>query len=415
MAWNEAQKYKTRKGIFLYVEKLRAVLQKDVTTALSNLDKVAERYGADHSNLTEVQFWFKATIRSFFALIEGTNFATRKCVVLFGPPLGIDLTTRERAKLAERRYDKANDQLLRKYRRIPPELGVKLSFRYYPQLFGASFSLDTGGQDWVGLKTLVKARNKITHPRTFHDLLPYEALWALRPTLIWYLDESFDLFLTCARALGGDLPDPEEREWKRFREKELPAIPEFDKETEAQISSVAASSINYTTSLLKLLGEEVDQATSLVQATNPISEFGQFAIRNYMGALFAVAEGRQSAARFFIEAAISRGEISDAVDLSGCDSGELPEGLTATFHLFSELFGTGYRLPQRGKEWEGFLKAHAVRNRITHPQRAEDLKITLPEFQQALNGSAWLIHTLKCLIVDEGKLQSLARPGSSED
>ncbi|MFY9826241.1 MAG: hypothetical protein WAM82_33055 [Thermoanaerobaculia bacterium] len=131
-------------------------------------------------------------------------------------------------------------------------------------------------------------------------------------------------------------------------------------------------------------------------------------MRNYVRTLFSVAEGMESAACFFLKAAAERGEVTLPLGSPETDSGSLPDRLIATFNLYSELFGTGYRLPQSGKQWEGFLVAHVARNRLTHPKTAEDLGVSIQEYIQCLEGNRWLTYVYDSLRLDTDKMLRFA-------
>src|SRR5215203_2785644 len=93
------------------ITKIGTVLLKDVeisTNELSMLMKLAEGGPLDVKKAT---FWIKTVIRSILGLMDGLSFAMRGTVLQNAKDVGLTLTTKERARLQERRYDPKTDSV----------------------------------------------------------------------------------------------------------------------------------------------------------------------------------------------------------------------------------------------------------------------------------------------------------------
>lgn len=67
----------------------------------------------------------------------------------------------------------------------------------------------------------------------------------------------------------------------------------------------------------------------------------------------------------------------------------LPDNLRFTFGVIERYFGPGPELGVGTVRWERFLKAHAVRNRITHPKKEGDFQIADDEIGNCKKTTAW--------------------------
>jgi hypothetical protein len=54
----------------------------------------------------------------------------------------------------------------------------------------------------------------------------------------------------------------------------------------------------------------------------------------------------------------------------------LAENLRYSFRIDAKVHGREYKFETQGHEWESFLKAIAIRHRITHPKQFEDFEIS---------------------------------------
>jgi len=69
----------------------------------------------------------------------------------------------------------------------------------------------------------------------------------------------------------------------------------------------------------------------------------------------------------------------------------LPENLRFSFRVDAKVHGREYKLETSGRGWESFLKALAVRHRITHPKQFEDFEITDEEVARVNDTLEWYL------------------------
>ena len=67
----------------------------------------------------------------------------------------------------------------------------------------------------------------------------------------------------------------------------------------------------------------------------------------------------------------------------------LPDNLRFTFRVIQKYFGPGPDLGVGTVVWDGFLAAHSLRNRITHPKIQGDFQITDDEIRNCKKVTAW--------------------------
>lgn len=134
------------------------------------------------------QFWARATLRSFFSLLEAITFEMRLILRQAVAARLSDMSPSEISLLSDSSFelDGAGRPVSRP-RFIPIERNLRFAFPRYARLFGATTSLDTGGQGWEKLSQTIKVRNRITHPKSPEDLdlTPDEIMTAMH-AITWY-------------------------------------------------------------------------------------------------------------------------------------------------------------------------------------------------------------------------------------
>jgi len=65
-----------------------------------------------------------------------------------------------------------------------------------------------------------------------------------------------------------------------------------------------------------------------------------------------------------------------------------------SLRVHSQLQGIDYKL-EKNENWQSFLVAISVRNRLTHPKSAEDLMLTRKDFKLAFKGCLWALNCIK--------------------
>src|SRR3982750_4311839 len=163
-------------------------LQVDVTLAQEKLVPIVLAVNSGNGDPKAVAFWTRTTIRCFLGFLDGLSFAMRQAVRRCAKDAGITLTYKEQENLKDTH--------------LPTLDSLKLACRTFPGLFGSDYSLNTTGNEWLGLHRIVKVRKRFTHPKVFEDLAIHPALPVLLPTIIWTRREIMILFSDIEQRLG---------------------------------------------------------------------------------------------------------------------------------------------------------------------------------------------------------------------
>jgi hypothetical protein len=148
------------------------------------------------------QFARRTLVRTLFAFIEGlTNQLSSVAAASAPTDTGI-FSPGELAALREESYE-VNDQgeVETRSARISFKRRIRLAFRSYPRIHGASFNPDLGGQGWSALLDAVRIRDRLTHPKGEADLSLSDGDLTLVATASeWYQDTIVALLKECQRA-----------------------------------------------------------------------------------------------------------------------------------------------------------------------------------------------------------------------
>jgi len=205
------------------LSRLSGVLHLDTQIAMDEMIRLVHDYNRGLASGEDVIFWVKVTIRSFMAQVDGLGYAMRRAVLQNAAKCSLSLTVKERARLSERKYDAVSDTILDQPAHLSTEEGIKVAFRYFPQLFGVNKVLDTSGEEWRGFKRVSAVRNKLTHPEIPEHLVPVNALPALHPTLLWFYSQLLELFVDIVSRSGmASVPSFPIGEIPKFREVDFP-------------------------------------------------------------------------------------------------------------------------------------------------------------------------------------------------
>lgn len=68
------------------------------------------------------------------------------------------------------------------------------------------------------------------------------------------------------------------------------------------------------------------------------------------------------------------------------------EGVKFAFKMMSKVSRNGFELNCSGKEWQEFIAATEIRDRLMHPKTAKDLIINDVELALVANATAWLVN-----------------------
>jgi hypothetical protein len=309
--------------------------------------------------------------------VDGLGYALRRAVLRNADSCGLNLTTKKRAELSEKAYDPSSGTIGDKQKNLSTLDSIKLGVSYFSQLFGKEFKLDTGGEEWRGFDRIVRVRHKFTHPASVEDLHVINAIPALVPTLIWFNGQMQALLAECADAIGQtgatkDVPFHA----KGYKESEHPPLEVFKQKDYDLIASDYGRSIEYLGAMLTLAASDVSYGLGLVlRREHPVLSYGwEFSFRNAVRTLFSAVEATTSASTRFVDAAISRGDISSQLpEESG--KREVEDKFAASVNLFSRTFGYGNCVPVTGALWSAFRGTRFLRDKLTHPKEVRDLRI----------------------------------------
>jgi len=81
------------------------------------------------------------------------------------------------------------------------------------------------------------------------------------------------------------------------------------------------------------------------------------------------------------------------------------ENLRFAFRIYAECFGSGFKLKTDGNGWNAYKNALKIRNRITHPKKNNDLKISDGEWACIINARTWFDDEYQRLLEFRGKAQ----------
>jgi hypothetical protein len=367
-----------------------------------------------------VEFWevftsAKPLVRALMGQLDALSHLMRQIIVeraAYGLPT---LSNKELATLSGRKYDRKSDTVLGEPARYLPTIdSFRLAVRHFPSVFGYDSIVDFREVGWNSVVQLAMARNRFTHPKRLHDLVPIEALVHLQPALLWTQDVLMNLTRLLLEAAGGSsMPAPPTHQIRAVQTRGLRRPEEIlDDEFHAQVRSSGSKSIRYVTDMMKRLHDDTTFAWDLysrrIKAINPrdfvdrplhSDEYLQFAARNLLRAFFSQVEGTISFTRFLLEAASDRGEIElGEEERVGFASGTLEQQLLWTSSAWSREFGTGEVIDQSSADWRSFVEAIAWRNGVTHPQELFDFVLIPGRIEKILRLPSWFFsHPMRVL------------------
>jgi len=149
----------------------------------------------------EYMFWLRGLIRTSFAQIEGVAYIMRQVALWAWERSDFSLTEGEAAKLAEEEVVEKDGEKTRKRRFNSFRENLELAFKYFPQVFGASFRLNKGDTGWTSFLGAIQTRNAVTHPKKPSEfMLSGNAVKELRDTVIWFGEMMSGMLTACETA-----------------------------------------------------------------------------------------------------------------------------------------------------------------------------------------------------------------------
>jgi hypothetical protein len=389
------------------INQIGTVLLRDVEISTEKFLSVAKSKEGESPDVKIATFWVKTVIRSILGLMDGLSFAMRRAVLENAQQVGLTLTTKERARLQERRYDPKTDAVLNVPQNLSPAESFKLAFKLFPKLFGSDFILDTSGEDWLAVRRIIDVRNRFTHPKVLEHLSVHPALAALGPASSWLYAQTAELLAEVSRRLGGAPKTlPPGLSLPRYREAEAPWQTIFSTEDYELIEAYGGRTLEYFKTMFFMLKDETGLAVDLCKGSfDSLAALSgsrsQFAWRALTRTLFSDVEGQTSSTRFFVEAAVKRGKVElSEEDVRALDEGDVEDQLVVSVNLWSREFGNGSTIAKSGEGWKHFRGARFFRDRITHPRELDSVRVDLKLTTTLLEAYGFFLNTLDALYLD---------------
>jgi hypothetical protein len=355
------------------VSQLTGSLWPDIFALESKAKQEASFHKTGERPTKELCFWYKSLARVFLAQVEGLSYAMRDHAARLSPGLGIQWSRRKWRLISE--MD----------RPMPIEKGLSLGFESFSKLFDVEFSLDSGGEDYRGLQATLAARERFTHPKRCEDLCPGDLLQTTSASMEWVFHTWRSLLLICTEALGSALNSGERPE-RRFQFRDNNAEQADEPPCESTIESFFG---DLKDMLFSLMAETTIALNTLVAALANNSDVSANCAAVLLSmTLFSEIEGSVFIAASHLHRFRS-GYPEPSKELLIGKHADVQAHIVSVLESFSVEFGTGASVRKTGVAWESFALGREVRNRLTHPKRAEDLIISAEERQDLMNIISW--------------------------
>lgn len=352
-------------------------MRDDLVSLQQRTQRESDRYRAGKIEIDDVCFWYKSLIRAFLAQVEVLCNTMREAVAQLAPGLG-ELPS-------EKKLREISDLT----KRMPIEKSFSLAFRFFPRLFGADFSLDTGGVDFRALKALVEARGRFTHPKKYGDLCPLEVFAVTQPAMEWFLLAWSDLLVSCVSALGLSLANAGKGERRfKFKDEKLGLFTELGERFESEVSE--KEPLDYVEEVLgRLLRDSRIAFTLFKESNDPNSSTDSAgAARNLLRTAFSEIEGATFVAALHLNR-FAEDYASPEEGLLIGSHDDVRSRIVQVLESFSKEFGSGVTVPRSGVGWNSFAISREVRNRLTHPKRTSDLEMNSLEVEAVVELLRW--------------------------
>lgn len=133
-----------------------------VATLRSDLDAMNLIEASGH--VQDEQPLFRAQVRSMFAFIEGTIWSLK--VLLFQTPqVRHTFTTAELLALDEYSVEIKDGEARRTRLRLSFQSNLMFTFKLAPKVIGFDWKPDYGHDGWAALRSMIKVRDRLMHPK----------------------------------------------------------------------------------------------------------------------------------------------------------------------------------------------------------------------------------------------------------
>ena len=134
------------------------------------------------------QFLRRTYIRTVFAMIEGHLFRLKQFILELHTSLGSELSTAEKALLAEQSFELNEKGIPTKAQKfIPLTKNVKFTFGLFARVFSSSHLSNFNEDGWNYFQESIRIRNRIVHPKTVNDMIISDnEIQAFDKGRLWY-------------------------------------------------------------------------------------------------------------------------------------------------------------------------------------------------------------------------------------
>jgi hypothetical protein len=390
---------------FVALRDLNLILASDTRGCLVKFDDELAYEGTSDLDIDRLNFWLKATVRVFFAHVDGVTSAMRQFVLRAAREGHLKLEPKKVAELSERKYDKASGTLGKSYHGHLED-NFKNAFRYFPRAFGSSWEPKLQGSGWDSFLRLLKARNAFTHPKNEGDLYRSDVGEDAFNAVVWF----FAIFVEMSKSIGDILGV--DVNLVSFTYSQLPS------HARAKLALIKppppdASSLSellYEAKLMGLFAQDsraaydvFSKGVLLHNGNVLVGEFSDFGARLNARVFFTEIEAFYYMARRLLEQSMAKGEIDLAEeDVENLAVRELLLKIAGYAELFSEKFGYGRSVDTSGADWAAFSQFASFRDRITHPKESADLRVNQLEIMElTANTMGWHVQFLDALELSE--------------
>ena len=331
-------------------------------------------------------------MRSLWGYMEAVTYSFAYASQQQSSQIGFEISNRDRAVIEERDYDSATNECLPKGRRYPLAIRWETASRLFLAASGAQPPSPWTSAVTEHFRVLSRARNKLTHPSLYDDLLVIPPFESFRQVAIWFLSESSQHIWSCARAAGLSTPTPSP----------LLSVPPLDVATPnpADIFNKAFYELVFSDPSVAIkyigmfskeidgeLGRALHQGRSAYRPDQTSLEVGR-AVRRFVRSVTVSAEATLGLTSFFLRA-VRRSSAKVSVPQPA--KGEsVPKRLIRTLAAFSHAFGAGQE-PERGGGWYALCATFELRDRLTHPKNALDVNLNLEHLEAPMDAVRWLL------------------------
>jgi len=387
---------------------LMSTLGADTRRSLELFTPLVESFGkGDSVDFREVVFWLKASIRAFFAQVEGVSYALRQATLAAAERGLLSLTIKETAQLSGRKINKETGTLGGLIKGGQAADRLKLALKYFPRVFGSSWQPDLGTRGFSEYRELQVIRNGITHPTTLENLFPVEAEKYLVPAIDWFGSQFVammaDIGLTLGHSAHSGWAPMDLEPFRKLEIEKLPVPPGFYDE----IARSSRKDLTLTRAIFSELSRDSNRARQFRRETNlsasavESSPVVQFAGRVYVRTIFTEIEALASrAAKMLLNSAQRREIVLPNAEKSKLESIEIVDRAEAVAKLFPQHFGDHPTAVIDDRAWFAFRESARFRDRITHPDSPEKLTLKTGTFRCLIDLHDW--HSQFIIALDVG-------------